>query len=246
MSRVWVAIKRIWKFLGIIIGCVVFAVCVFLIWRVSSTGTPKEIDSLSKNEKLSALYAEQGENLYIFKQNQDIITRADYNSGYFSIPDYAIIPDANQIQLVFRYNNSTLKAVATDKGLAEVPDREGDYFDVSIVLYVDLTPENTEDNGDTNSPNIKKIRCKASTESKAKTTLYNFYRYTFDFEESDEPVDIKELIEGNTLIAIHAQFYYNEELDYNERPYGALLLYDPAMKNLDVKLSADDKKALAD
>lgn len=244
MSRVWVAIKRAWKLFGFLCGCVVLAVCVFMLWRVFSTGTPKELDRLSPNEKLLSAYAEQGESIYMFKQNQDIITRAEYNSGYFAIPDYTFIPDANQLQLVFRYNNSTLKAVATDKSLDEIPSRDGDYFDVSAVIYIDLTPDNLDDNEFTSSENIKKIRCKGHVVGKDKTTLYNFYRYAFYFDEAEEPVDIKELMSGGSLIAIHAQFYYNDGLDYNEAPYGALLLYDPAMKNIPVELSAEDKKAL--
>ena len=171
---------------------------------------------------------------------------ADYNAGYFSIPDYAFIPDANQLQLVFRYNNSTLKYLARDKGMSEVPSREGDYFDVSLVLYIDLTPENAEDNERVDSPNVKKLRCKGSVTAKDKTALYNFYRYTFDFSDCDEPVDIKELMAGDSLIAVHAQFYYNEGLDYSEPPYGALLLYDPAEKNSTVKLTSDDIKALTE
>lgn len=245
MSRVWVVIKRTWKLFGLLCGLVVLAVCIFMLWRVFSTGTPKELDRLSPNEKLLSAYSEQGESLYMFKQNQDIITRADYNSGYFAIPEYTFIPDANQLQLVFRYNNSTLKSVATDKGLTEIPDRDGDYFDVSIVFYVDLTPDNLDDNEFTNSENIKKIRCKGHVEGKEQTTLYNFYRYTFYFDEAEEPIDLNELMASGALIAIHAQFYYNEGLDYNEAPYGALLLYDPAMKNLQVELSAEDEKALA-
>ena len=246
MSRVWVGIKRAGKIFGFLCGLAVLAVCVFMLWRVFSTGTPKELDRLSPNDKLLSAYSEQGDTLYMFKQNQDIITRADYNSGYFAIPDYTFIPDANQLQLVFRYNNSTLKAVATDKELSEIPDREGDYFDVSIVLYVDLTPENLDDNEFTNSENIKKIRCKGHVVGKDKTTLYNFYRYTFYFDEADEPIDIKELMTSGSLIAIHTQFYYNDGLDYNEPPYGALLLYDPAMKNMTVELSSADKKALGE
>lgn len=245
MSRVWVGIKRVWKLFAFACGCIVLTVCIFMIWRISSTGTPKSIDTISKNEAISSAYAEQGESLYMFKQNQDIITRADYNSGYFSIPDYVFIPDANQLQLVFRYNNSTLKALATDKNLPEVPDREGDYFDVSIVFYMDLTPENDEDN-EMGSPNVKKIRCKGRIVGKDKTTLYNFYRYTFDFSDCEEPIEIKELMAGDSLIAIHAQFYYNEGLDYNNPPYGALLLYDPDAKNRTVELSSNDIKALSE
>ena len=248
MSRVWVAIKRAWKIFAFACGCIVLTVCIFMIWRVCSMGTPKSIDTISKNDALSDLYADQGESLYMFKQNQDIITRADYNAGYFSIPDYVFIPDANQLQLVFRYNNSTLKYLARDKGMSEVPSREGDYFDVSLVLYIDLTPENTEDNEKVDSPNVRKIRCKGSVTAKDKTALYNFYRYTFDFSDCDceEPIDIKDLMAGDSLIAVHAQFYYNEGLDYSEPPYGALLLYDPAEKNSTVKLTSDDIKALSE
>ena len=32
--------------------------------------------------------------------------------------------------------------------------------------------------------------------------------------------------------------------EYPEKPYGALLLFDPDMKNLRVELTSDDKKAL--
>lgn len=245
MSRVWVAIKRFGKVLGFLCGIVVLAICVFMLWRVFSTGTPKSIDTVSKNDRLSSVYAEKGDEMLVFKQNQDIITRAEYNSGYFAIPDYVFFPEANQLQLVFRYNNSTLKALAKDKGLPSVPDRNGDYFDVSLVLYVDLTPDNLEDNDRTDSPNVKKIRCLGHVDNKDKTTLYNFYRYTFYFDECEEPVDISSLMADGSLIAVHAQFYYNEGLDYNNAPYGALLLYDPSAKNLDVDLSSADKKALS-
>ncbi|MBE6534931.1 MAG: hypothetical protein E7678_08235 [Ruminococcaceae bacterium] len=246
MSRVWVGIKRFWKIFGFLCGCIVLVVCVFMLWRVFSTKTPKELDRLTPNEKLLSVYSEQGESMYMFKQNQDIITRAEYNSGYFAIPDYTFIPDANQLQLVFRYNNSTLKSVSADKGLSEVLDRDGDYFDVSIVLYIDLTPDNPDDNEFTASETIKKIRCKGHVVGKDKTTLYNFYRYVFYFDEAEEFIDIKELMEGDSLIAIHAQFYYNDGLDYNEAPYGALLLYNPEMKNIQVELSSKDKKALGE
>ena len=88
MSRVWVGIKRFWKIFGFLCGCIVLVVCVFMLWRVFSTKTPKELDRLTPNEKLLSVYSEQGESMYMFKQNQDIITRAEYNSGYFAIPDF--------------------------------------------------------------------------------------------------------------------------------------------------------------
>ena len=244
MSRVWVAFKRGGRVFGLVCGCIVFFVCIFMIWRVFSTGTPKNIDKISRNERLLAAYSEQGDSLYMFKQNQDIITRAEYNSGYFSIPDYTFIPDANQLQLVFRYNNSTLKSVASDKGLDKPLAREEEHFDVSVVLYLDQTPDNSDDNEDPNSSNVKEVRCVGKIVAEEKTTLYNFYRYVFEFDNAEEAIDLKELLDSDELIAIHAQFYYNEELDYSKAPYGALLLYDPSMKKLTVGLSSADKAVL--
>ena len=249
MSRVWVGIKRVWRLICFALGCVVLTVCIFLIWRVASTDTPDEIAVLSKNDSLSSVYEAKGEELYMFKQKQDIITRAEYNSGYFSIPEYVFIPDANQLQLVFRYNNSTLESVATDKELSEALDRNEDHFDVSLVFYMDLTPENLDDNEYIDSENVKMIRCKGHIENKAQTTLYNFYRYTFYFDESEEPIDINELMKNDSLIAVHAQFHYLGDMnidgnEYPEKPYGALLLYNPDMKNLRVELTDDDMEAL--
>lgn len=249
MSRVWVGIKRAWKLIWFAIGCLVLTVCIFMIWRVSSTGTPDKLATLSRNDSLVSLYAKDGENMYMFKQAQDVITRAEYNSGYFSIPEYVFIPDANQLQLVFRYNNSTLEAVSKDKKLKETLSRDGDHFDVSLVFYMDLTPENLEDNEYIDSENVQKIRCKGHVTGKEQTTLYNFYRYTFFFEESEEPIDIKVLMESNNLIAIHAQFHYvgdmnNDGEEYPEKPYGALLLYDPSAENIRVELTSDDEDAL--
>ena len=249
MSRAWVGIKRAWKLIWFAIGCLVLTVCIFMIWRVSSTGTPDELAVLSKNDSLVALYAKDGENMYMFNQAQDIITRADYNSGYFSIPEYVFIPGANQLQLVFRYNNSTLEEVSKDKGFEGPLSRGYDHFDVSLVIYKDLTPENLEDNKYVDSENVQKIRCKGHVTGKAQTTLYNFYRYTFFFEESEEPIDIKTLMEANDLIAVHAQFHYVGDMnkdgaEYPEKPYGALLLYDPSAENIRVELTSDDEDAL--
>ena len=58
MSRVWVGIKRAGKIFGFLCGLVVLAVCVFMLWRVFSTGTPKELDRLAPNDKLLSAYSE--------------------------------------------------------------------------------------------------------------------------------------------------------------------------------------------
>lgn len=242
MSRVWVTLKRSLRLIKFLLFCVILTFFIFMLWRIFSTGIPKELKPLTPNEKLCAAYAEKGEDLYVFNQRYDEITRADYNSGYFAVPEAVFIPEANQAQIVFRYNNSTITALAEDYSLESVPDREQELFDVSMVLYIDLTPDDDSDNEDVDSEGLKAVRITPSDSICQRTGLYNFYRYTFDFDTADE--DIKQLIDDGTLIAVHVQFYYKEDLNYEERPYGAINVYSYQRKNSEVKISSKDKKAL--
>ncbi len=244
MSRAWVIFKRIGKLLKFLLICIVITVCILMLWRVFSTGTPKALKPLTPNEKLNALYAEQGEEMYIFDQNYDNITRDEKAYGYFSVPDAVFIPDANQAQIVFRYNNSTITSLATDYSLSSVPAREEELFDVSLVFFIDLTPDNTEDNYDKGTDTVKTVRCRPSSQNSEKTTLYNFYRYVFDFESAEEPIDLSALLESDTLIAVHTEVYYKGDLDYEKTPYGALCIYDYRKTDRPVELSSKDKKAL--
>ena len=56
---------------------------------------------------------------------------------------------------------------------------------------------------------------------------------------------MKKLIDEGKLLLVYADFYYNENLDYNEKAYGTLVLYNYEDENKQVKLSSADKKALA-
>ncbi|MBE6593038.1 MAG: hypothetical protein E7642_03490 [Ruminococcaceae bacterium] len=243
MSRAWVIIKRMGRVLKFLFVCVILTVCVFMLWRIFSTGIPKDIDTLMPNEELRLAYAEKGKELAIFTQKYDEITTAEHNYGYFAVPKAVFIPELDQAQIVFRYNNSTLTSLATDYSLPAAPDREKDVFDVSLVFYIDLTPENLEDNDDIGSENIKEIRVHPDDSVSERTTLYSFYRYSFDF---DDELDMQQLIDDGLLISVHAEFYYLNDLDYNESPYGALSLYHHQRSNRAVKISARDKKALTE
>ena len=244
MSRVWVVLKRLGKVIKFLFVCLVLTVCVFMGWRIFSTGIPSDIKPLLPDDELREAYAEKGDELYIFEQKYDDITRAERNSGYFAVPEAVFIPEIDQAQIVFRYNNSTIRRVAEDLSLDPVPDREQKLFDVSLVFYIDLTPEDDTDNDDLSSAGLKKIRVKPSAEKCERTTLYNFYRYSFDLEDAEEPIDMSALMEEGLLIAVHAEFYYGDDPDYEQTPYGALSLYYHQRTNFDVKLSSKDKKAL--
>lgn len=231
--------------LKFLLVCLVLTICILLLWRVFSTGIPKEIKELEPNDKLCEAYAKEGEELYVFNQVYDNITRAERNAGYFGVPEAHFIPSANQAQIVFRYNNSTIKALAKDYALDAVPDREDELFDVSLVVYIDLTPDNKEDNYEIGTDNVKTVRIPCTSKERANSQLYNFYRYVFDFENGEEALDLEELMESGTLIAIHTQIYYKGDLDYQKTAYGALCIYDYRRENNEIKLSKNEKEALS-
>ena len=242
MSRV----NRIFKISGCLIKCifglVIATVCVALLWRVFSSGDPESMKTLSVNEKVYNAYTQNGEALYMFKQEQNSITRAENNYGYFSITDCKFIPDANQAQVVFRYNNSTIRSLAEDYSLSTVPDRSEELYDVTLLLAIDLTPENKDDNS-TNAPeSVRFVRVHASSHTRDTKLMYNYYQLIFDIDESGE--DIKALLDSNLLLAVYADVYYINDLDYEKDPYGTLCLYDYLSENKTIELERADKKAL--
>lgn len=246
MSRVWVIFKRVGRLLKFLIVCLVITICALLLWRVFTTSTPKEIENIAVNDDMKAAYAQKGDELYVFKQLYDEMTRHERNAGYFGVPEAEFVPDANQGHIVFRYNNSTLREVATDYSLPAIPPRESDLFDVSMVVCVDLTPENKNDNIGEELANFKNVRIKPSSEQSAKNTLYNFKRLVFEFEKGEEPLDLAELLEKDAIIAIYIDVYYKEDLDYQKTAYGTLCVYDYRANDIAVKLSGKEKKALGE
>lgn len=243
MSRVSRSLKITWGIIKALVGLVIAFVMGFLLWRIASSGNPRSMSVLTPGENICQAYEQNGNELALFTQEQNSITRAENNYGYFSVTDHVLIPDANQLQLVFRYNNSTIRALAEDYGLAETPPRDAELYDVTLLLAIDLTPENTEDNDGNDPESVRFVRVFASeAPTSDTTTLYNFRRFVFDIGESGE--DLKSLMESGTLLAIYADVYYNQDIDYKKMPYGVLCLYDYQTETEEVKLTGKDRKAL--
>ena len=226
--------RIIGRVVKILFTLVIFTVCAILIFRVCLSGDPKTVDTVIVNEALANAYEKHGDDLILRYQNQDTITQEEHNSGYFSVTQYVFIPEAQQVQLVFRYNNSTLEKVAKDKKLDKVPDKKADLFDVTLVVVTDLTPEDKKDNE--KGENLERVRVLASDFVKDHTSkrLYTYYRFVFD---------------GVTLpknaVAVYAEIYYKAEINgYEGEPYGSLCLYDTEHKWFEEKLSRADKKAI--
>ena len=206
-------------------------ICGILLWRVFSSGDPKEVKYLMGNDALYEAYEEKGKDLVLQYQMQDTITLAEYNRGYFSITQYVFIPEARQVQLVFRYNNSTIEHLARDYGLGAIPDKSEELFDLTLVTTKDLTPDNQGDNE--NTENLAMERYYPTAAIRTETSLYTYYRFVFDNVEVTPD-----------MLYVFADIYYKGDLDYEERAYGTLCLYDDASEWVPYKLSRTERKML--
>ena len=238
MSIVSRALKIIWKLIKFAATALVAFVCIFLLWRIFSRGIPADMKVLSPNEKVYAAYTENSEELEYFRQGHLTLT----SDGLFGAPDCIVSPEANQIQLVVRYNNSTIRALQTEYGLEKAPERSENVFDVTLLIQTDLTPEDDTDNGGNIPEAVKYTRCHGTLTLSDEKNLYNFRRMTFDLDDCG--IDMKELMEDGTLLAIYADFYYVEDTDYEDTPYGTLFLYDYLAENDFEEISSKDERAL--
>lgn len=218
------------KITGWVIKAILYMIVIFvfsmLIWRMCvSTRIPGEIEQLYVTPSLQEAYSDG--KLEGFHQDQASITRDDKSYGYFSIEDYVIITDANQVQIIFRYNNSTVENVANDLKLDEVPSLDDEHFDVTLVKTTDLTPNDKTDNIDEST--LSKTRYFPSEVVEARTKLYNYRRFVFEGVTLDE-LDI----------GLFADIYYIDAINYDERPLGTLCLYDYEMERIEYKFSRGD------
>ena len=239
MSIVFKLLKRI---VAVFFALIILFVVVILAWRIFSSGNPKSMETLHADRRLADLSESKGEDMYMFRQEQRSITSGEKNYGYFGITDYVIIPEADEIQLTVRYNNSTLRHTAEDFGLDEVPSRDADVYDVTLLLAVDLTPENQDDNLGNDENSVKFIRCHGETVASEQKNLYNFRRLVFTVDGED--ANLSELFDKGLLLAIYADFYYVDAVDYESEAYGTLCLYDFKSEDIAVKLQKADRKAL--
>jgi hypothetical protein len=203
--------------------------------------------ALTLNDSVYDAYVNGGDGLEIYKQKQNNLTRSENNRGYFGVTQVAIIPEADQIQVVFRYNNSTLRKMENDLGLEEgTLTKDADLFDISLTVNTDKTPDRTDDNAYNVKDHPESVSEKRyfPTEEYTKSdtkTVYNYRRYVF------ENVSVEEL-----TLAVFVDIYYKgptadgqtAKPDYSEKPNGTLCIYDYKSKNISVKLSSNDIAAL--
>lgn len=229
-SRTPRIIGRVIKFSFLVLILLVNGV---LIFRLCSSGDPATMNNLILNDALIDAYEKHGDDLILRYQNQSTITQGEKNRGYFSVTQYVFIPEAKQVQLVFRYNNSTIKALAQDYGLEQIPAKSEELFEVTLLATTDLTPDNREDNTDPKKLKMTRYTPSTATRDDTSNSLYTYYRYVFDGIT----------VEPDT-VGVFADVYYVKDVDYQKDPYGALCLYDDQSKWVGTKLTDEDVRAL--
>ena len=230
--------KYKWRIAGFIFKGIclslIAAIVILLLFRIiDSKNDPKEMNTVIANELLVDAYEAKGENLDMFSQEHTIFTRGENNYGYFAITQSLIIREIDQVQFVFRYNNSTLKYTKQDYNLPEIPSRDANVYDVTLTIMYDLTPENTEDNDGKTPDAVAFERFFASDMISTQKTLYNYRKFVFDGIKIDESV-----------IAVYADFYYVGDVNYDEKPYGSLLIYHNEEAEIKYSFTRDDINAL--
>lgn len=210
-------------FLTLVLGIVLF-----LGWRAVSHNTdPEEMMTLHPDEALVQAYVENGTNLEMYTQEQGTYTRAERNRGYFFLRQATVIPQAEQIQILFRYNNSTIKALTQDYGLAAMPDRAERLYDLTIAVKKDLTPDILEDFDEEGCYTIE--RYYPTEEISGTRNLYNYRRLVFN-----------DLVIDETTLGVFVDIYYVGDVDYDKPAYGTLCIWDLTSENLPVKLTKND------
>ncbi len=217
----------------LLIGAVICSILGVLLWRILSSGDPASMKAIQPNQKLYDAYAsyladtdpDKGD-FIILNQRYDTIIREGDAKGYFSVTQADFLPAAEQLQITFRYNNSTLKYVARDYDKPTALERGKDWFDVTVTVAYDLTPDNHADNDINDAASVRFERFLPSACVKDTKNLYNYERLTFDgidifegFDQNGEPVM------RTDVLAVYVDIYFNEDLDYEKEPLGTLMIY---------------------
>ena len=235
-------VKYIFKAIGFLL---IFGTIGILLWRIFSSGDPASMKTLYVDEKLHTAWqtAEaEDRSMVMYTQEYDNITRAKHNYGYFSVTQALFIEEIDQVQLTFRYNNSTIRHLKEDYGLPEIPDREEDLYDVSLVVIYDLTPADKSDNEnqdpDTATESVKRVRYFPRVVGSDTKNVYNYRKLVFD----DVGLDNEE----TPILGIFVDVYYNQDIDYEKDSYGTLSIFNYNFDIKDYKLTGKDKDALMD
>jgi hypothetical protein len=229
MSRGRLATGRILKWTGRVL---VWGIIALVLWRVMfSARVPKSMTTLTVNDAVMDAY-EAGK-LDVFTQDRAPVNMDGETAGYFWVCQAIFIPEINQVQVLVRYNNGTLRHIAEDFALGEdnVPARDEDVIDVTLAVWVDPDPTNDT----TTDRELVRIQ-PTGEETTDQTAMYNYRRYVFDGVDLENP----------DIINMTVDIYYKGSVNYDRAAYSTIIVYEPRYENLPYNLTGRDKRALRD
>ena len=215
--------RRLFRFL---IASVILAILIIFAWRFAISGTPKKLKGLSPNDVLKETYLDLNGDIRPFTQKHITVTRADNCYGYFSVTQVIFIPEAKQVQVVFRYNTRTLEYLTKDYELAEKPERDADLYDLTLVRTSFTTEDKDEEK-------VQENRIFPTSVEKYQKNNYMYRKVIFD------SVDIDEDTAG-----IFLDIYYVQDVHYDRDAYGTLALYDYTTRCDPYSMSRKEKSLL--
>lgn len=260
---VFTIIKAFFKLL--VVSVIILILGVF-VWRFITSEPDDELMVLSPNDRLVEAYNEDGQ-LKLVTQKLNNITLAPTNYGYFSVRDVVFIPEIEQLQVLVQYNDSTLEALKKDYpdhfedlGEGEYPDSDKDWYDISVVLVRDLTPENEDDNLTTERGAVEMMRILPTEVTETHhESRYSYRRIVFDnvpvssLTAAEKATEGNSKTDGDATLAVYLDFFFLGDVKYktdpsfdiyNDTAYGTLCLYTFKDKTLEVELTEDDIEAI--
>lgn len=251
------------KILG---GLLIIGIIAFLGWRIIDRNiVPSQVKDITPNQKLCDAYKIYGDDLTIYYQDQTDYSREEKNYGYFANSGTLIIDEAEQIQFVLRYNNSTLKYTAEDYSYYEVTDKSGNVQTFpfkekkkALEAAKAIDPDNPE-------KYMEYFITPLSRDEEAyDVTITVMYDLTPDNLEDNDGSDKsavryerfqptgdaikhqktlynyrKFIFDGikidDSVLAVMVDVYYVGDLDYNEDPLATLLIYFYEDKNANIE-----------
>lgn len=245
----------------------------FFVWRTVDRNTvPGAVKTMTPNEKLCEAYEENNGKLTLFYQDQTDYTREEKNYGYFANSGTVFIDEAEQLQFILRYNNSTLKYTAEDYSYYTVTDADGntetfkkkaDALNAAkkicpddpekCIKYFKPTLERDDNVYDVTVTIMYDLTPEVDTDNDGKNK--DAVKYV-RFQPTGEAITHKKtlynyrkfIFDGikvdETVLAVMIDVYYVDDIDYEKDPYATLLLYFYENKNIEYDLSRADKNAI--
>ncbi len=251
MSAAFKYIKLTIKVLFVLLIVGVYALLIFRMCDVDSI--PDKFKDLYVDDDLIALYqSDVGSEGFIYQTHTKYNTNDD-TYGYFSVASYVIANGADEVQVVFKYNVSTLERVAEDYGLTVAIDRnKTNIFEYSLVVksavgdivYDEDGAETTEETVDYNDPaNYTLERILPSKIEYHTAGRYNYVRCVFKGVDFDKA----------TTLGLFCDINYSDDIRYEQtdddgeplESYATLSIYNYNFKDKIYKLTDADISAMA-